>query len=1054
MVGSIQELVKDRKKLIEAHKKNNFTDGIRSLLTDLYPDTAHFIYELLQNAEDMRATVVHFKLEEDMIYFEHNGTKRDFNLDDIDAITNIGHNAQKKNDPTSIGKFGVGFKAVFAYTSTPEIHSGEYHFQIKDYFVPEFKKVKKIKTEDRKGIKWTKFIFPFDNPKKPKEIAVKEITKSLTSLNDSSILFLNNIRRIEYILPDKSTSYIERIDKAQPFTQVIYKPINKNEIKTEWLKYAESIEIIDDQKNHKNLNISLAYSLIKEGNKYKIVPIDGKVFIYFPAEKEYSGLRFHINAPFASTVARDSVRDCEDNRKLMKKISKLVTKSIASIKELGLLNVDFFEVLPYENETPYFYGVVFDYLYEHFKRNALLPTKYGSKYVRIDEGLVGPNSISNLFNDNDLKKLSIDNKKWIANASKNSKAEAFIKSMKITEMDYRYFELVFFGDLNLAEAFILGKDFSWLRKFYKLCEEIIENINDIYLFHEKRFKREQFNEKLRTIKFVKSNSMNNYKMFKASDIFILPPNVKVINQSTPIVAKELYTENNKESSEILKFLKFSLGIQEYGQKVEIERLVQKYNDFIDVDDKEYYKDILSIAKYNEENPYNDIGFSKYRLFLGTKDDSIHNTRASEIVLCKPYENQFGNLIFDLYDAWYYKLWNGYISQYNKEELTTFLKFAINCGVINKLKIKECDVRKNPLFFDKLYSNANKTSFERKSDYTIDKIEEMLSKNNINFSKLIWKTLIDYNKNEYATASYSPNKSIQLKTCDSTLFYHLKNNKWVPNKDGKLYKPGNIQVKELHDDFPYDEYKYLLKSLRLGSNKEIETKNKNQLEKELNKIGMIMIPKDEAEAFEKFKKHQMKKIKANNEFEFNEVVDKLNKNKLTGEIDSNVDDAIGNVQRREKAIEETFKNSKRMSPIERKITSKINSCSKEEKIQLYEWYKGSCQICSTTIVGYNQKKHFQAINVFNAQDLPSGMIHTFKTCWNSMSLCPNCAMKYRVCSKDMTKFFEEVDKTRVNDGDYGYIEINLELDERTQKVIYSPKHLVALKTALRILKNNK
>ena len=52
---TLEQLIKNRQDLIEAHRKNNFTDGIHALLTDLYPDTAHFIYELLQNAEDMKA---------------------------------------------------------------------------------------------------------------------------------------------------------------------------------------------------------------------------------------------------------------------------------------------------------------------------------------------------------------------------------------------------------------------------------------------------------------------------------------------------------------------------------------------------------------------------------------------------------------------------------------------------------------------------------------------------------------------------------------------------------------------------------------------------------------------------------------------------------------------------------------------------------------------------------------------------------------------------------------------------------------------------------------
>ena len=56
-MNSIQELIHNREELVRIHRENGFTDGIHSLLTDLYPDTAHFIYELLQNAEDMDASV-------------------------------------------------------------------------------------------------------------------------------------------------------------------------------------------------------------------------------------------------------------------------------------------------------------------------------------------------------------------------------------------------------------------------------------------------------------------------------------------------------------------------------------------------------------------------------------------------------------------------------------------------------------------------------------------------------------------------------------------------------------------------------------------------------------------------------------------------------------------------------------------------------------------------------------------------------------------------------------------------------------------------------------
>ena len=56
----LEELRQKRLKWVEANRENGFDDGIRRLLTELYPDNAHFIYELLQNAEDARATEVRF----------------------------------------------------------------------------------------------------------------------------------------------------------------------------------------------------------------------------------------------------------------------------------------------------------------------------------------------------------------------------------------------------------------------------------------------------------------------------------------------------------------------------------------------------------------------------------------------------------------------------------------------------------------------------------------------------------------------------------------------------------------------------------------------------------------------------------------------------------------------------------------------------------------------------------------------------------------------------------------------------------------------------------
>ena len=54
-----------------------------SSVIDKYPDSAHFIYELLQNADDAKATVAVIHLSKTGILFKHNGTIR-FTVSDPD----------------------------------------------------------------------------------------------------------------------------------------------------------------------------------------------------------------------------------------------------------------------------------------------------------------------------------------------------------------------------------------------------------------------------------------------------------------------------------------------------------------------------------------------------------------------------------------------------------------------------------------------------------------------------------------------------------------------------------------------------------------------------------------------------------------------------------------------------------------------------------------------------------------------------------------------------------------------------------------------------------
>lgn len=1049
---TLEQLIKNRQDLIEAHRKNNFTDGIHALLTDLYPDTAHFIYELLQNAEDMKATVVRFILDKNSIDFEHNGTKRSFNIADIDAITNIGHNSQKKDDPTSIGKFGVGFKAVFAYTSTPIIHSGDYHFKIKDYFVPEFRGVEKVSTVDNDGVAWTKFSFPFNNPKKATQDAFDECLDGLKALDSSAVLFLQNIKKIEYMLPSGDLGYVELVDNGKYHVTVTYKKPNESkEYKSRWLRFDRMVDITDDQGNLKTLSTAIAFLLeYDEKNKKEyIAPVKGggRTFIYFPAEKEHSGLRFHINAPFASTVARDSVRNCADNVKLICAISQLIYDSLPEIKAQGLMNHSFFEVLPHNKDNlSAFYQYVLDYIYSAFQKNDYLPTK-NRGYISAKNALAGPAAISNVLKEADMQALFNIEKTWIMNAAqRNSNVDNFIHSLDVQAFTFKDFARIFEPPVRTnAEQLLKARQGDWLKCFYELCADAYDDL-DYYTSNA-------FVRNMRQAEVIRSSKG---EMYRSYDIYILPVNVALITKTTPIVESTFViasTKADKICEKIRTFFCDELDIQEYGPKVEVEKLLHTYDDGIEVNDQ-YFKDLIVFSKYQAE--HDDIDFSTHSIFLylDTEDNNLYITKASELFLGKAYGNDSGEILASVYEK--DCLWNGYSERYNEKELQQFIIFASACGIAKGLVIEEQSAYGNPLYDSVLSAYGRRhTGYGSNSDYTIPELEKLLKVQSIQISKQIWKTLERYGRNagyKYITARYSPNASAPTKTCDSSLIYYLKEYAWLPNKQGKLFKPEDISSSDLHTDFAYDPENKLLAALKIGSAAEKQSREQEKLEQAAKQAGLHLLPDDEYKEYQQWKaqKEAAKNIAPLSGQELLKKQQKRSVSNVNAGDDFSPDGAVNNVSRRETNIEATFRKAKQMKPAQRKLFGRVMESTKEERGLLRNWYQGKCQMCNTVIVGYNQAPHFIAKNIINTQHLSSAIRQTTHLAWNSLCLCPNCAAKYDVCSRDLNGLFEQIMQTEIIEGDPERIVLSIELDGKRQEIRYIPKHFLALKKVMQLI----
>ena len=110
------------------------------LLANRYDERTHFIFELLQNAEDAlhrRQTsgppsrAVSFHLQQDALRVSHYGDP--FTEKDVRGICGIDESTKEINE---IGRFGIGFKSVYAFTDRPEVHSGTDDFAIEEFVRP------------------------------------------------------------------------------------------------------------------------------------------------------------------------------------------------------------------------------------------------------------------------------------------------------------------------------------------------------------------------------------------------------------------------------------------------------------------------------------------------------------------------------------------------------------------------------------------------------------------------------------------------------------------------------------------------------------------------------------------------------------------------------------------------------------------------------------------------------------------------------------------------------------------------------------------------------
>ena len=313
--------------------------AVLDLLGQLYSDRSHFLFELIQNAEDAGATAMSFELFADRLQVRHDG--RSFTADDVRAICGVGHGT-KSGDLTKIGKFGIGFKSVYAYTDSPRIHSGEVHFRIEAYVHPH----PVAPPDEHPATGATLFVFPFDRADLPAEVAAAEIAAGLDALSGETLLFLRSLERIETSGHLVAGTVLRRRLASRPGAgrQVIVSRRQAGRrTDQEWAVWQRPLTALGEP----GLRAEIALPTWSGPDGTRLAPSQAsRLIVSFPTEKE-TFLGFLIQGPYRTTPARDNVPEHDPwNQDLAGQTATLLIDALADLRDTSLLTTDVLQALP------------------------------------------------------------------------------------------------------------------------------------------------------------------------------------------------------------------------------------------------------------------------------------------------------------------------------------------------------------------------------------------------------------------------------------------------------------------------------------------------------------------------------------------------------------------------------------------------------------------------------------------------------------------------------------------------------------------------------------
>ena len=438
------------------------------LLSDRYDDRTHFIYELLQNAEDALAKrvsgrrSVRFELSERELRVSHFG--KPFDEADVRGVCGIAEGT-KETDLTRIGRFGIGFKSVYVFTDRPEVHSGTEDFAVEKYVWPA------AAPEIPRARDETVIVMPL---REPTDHGV--IEDGLKRLGSDALLFLHEIKEIEWSVKDGDTGlYLRRSEKRDEHVRrvtVSGQTDGPHDTEESWLIFSRPMHDPVSGPSGKHVGqVEVAFRMHENG---QVVPVSrSPLFVFFPTVVE-TNLGFHVQGPFRTTPSRDNVPFRDDwNQNCVQVIAAVLVDALAWLRDENLLDVNVLRCLPLDSER--FDESMFAPLFEQTKQaiatRCLLPRSGGGHVAAEGALLARTRETRELFDSRQLNRLfgGVRTLSWLSGDISQDRTPGLrrylIDQLGVNEITPK----TFLGKLDVA--FLEDQSDEWVRRLYEFLND-------------------------------------------------------------------------------------------------------------------------------------------------------------------------------------------------------------------------------------------------------------------------------------------------------------------------------------------------------------------------------------------------------------------------------------------------------------------------------------------------------------------------------------------------------------------------------------------------------